>query len=373
MRRITFTAVACCLAVALAGAQDSRHFAPSTNVLTRYLDRADIHPPVQVGRLTVFPIVLSRTNPIDRVLTMDQALAKKLLVIEELKNAQVSRARFVNKSGDRMIFLMAGEVVTGGKQNRTLTTDALLGPDSAVVLPLYCVQKGRWRGGVGFTKTTTIVPQAIRARAIGKAGQQEIWAEVSRANRRLGSSTVSDDLAAAMTKPENVKRLSGLRRKILPRLPKGTAGVVIARGSRIVGADLFNSAELFSAMQDKVLNSYLSQYFQEASGVSRVPIPSQDAVRRYLQSCYRARFTPSDTRGVGKIYELSGARTGQTLAYQRIGPRPHKGGRSVIGYGFMVHTALMEKIVPVKPVPIRPPIPMPRPMPEPRPRPSPRR
>ena len=64
----------------------------ASNVLTRFLDWADIHPAQRLGRLSVFPITLSR--PGDRLggfLTMRQALEDGLLVVEELPDARVSQ------------------------------------------------------------------------------------------------------------------------------------------------------------------------------------------------------------------------------------------------------------------------------------------
>ncbi len=354
--------------------QEARRGPEAGNVLTRYLDEADIHPPARVGRLTVFPVTLGAEARLTGVLTMDQALAKRLLVIEELPEAQVSKARFVNKSGDQMIFLMAGEVITGGKQNRTLTTDALLGPDSTTVLELYCVQRGRWQGGKDFARDTTVAPQAVRERAAQQAGQGEVWSEVARANRRLGAANETGDLNEAMTKPQNVQRLTKLRKRIVPKLPPGTAGVVVAVEGRIVGADLFNSPELFSAMREKVLNSYLSQYALDETvsvrGEDRGGEVSQYDVRAYLQACYQARFAPGEQRGVGRIYHVRGTRHGETLVYGRavpVRPRKEKGSKiiPVPTTSYMVHTALMQRVVPVKDEPPpRPPRPMPQPDPE---------
>ncbi len=344
-----------------AGAQQAERLAPAGNLLTRYLDRANIHPAVALGRLTVFPISLSREHRLSGVLTMEQALAKRLLAIQELDPPEVERARFVNRSGKEMIFLMAGELITGGKQNRTLATDALLGPDSATVLPLYCIQKGRWEGAKDFGAKTFVAPQSVRAKAAQGAGQREVWAEVARSNRQLGSATTSEDLAAAMEKPENVKRFTELRRRVAPKLPESCVGLVLARDGAIVAADLFNSAELFSAMREKVLDAYLSQY--EAGIVEGHPgeRPEQTEVREYLQGCYRARFQPGPMRGVGRMYEISGARTGQTLGYgPQVIPLRESRERPEVALGeYMVHTALMSELVPVRPV--EPPTPRPLP------------
>ena len=47
--------------------------ADNGNLLTRYLDRAEIHPPVILGRLTIFPITLKSVNRLENVLTMSEA------------------------------------------------------------------------------------------------------------------------------------------------------------------------------------------------------------------------------------------------------------------------------------------------------------
>jgi len=316
---------------------------PGDNVLTKFLDFADIHPVAQVGRLTVFPISISRDNgPIRNVLTMAQALGRGVLVVEELSPPMVSQARFVNKSDKQFIFLMAGELVAGGRQNRTLRTDALLGPQSSTQLPLYCVEKGRWSGGGKFSSALGVAPQSIREQAASGAGQDAVWAEVARANKRMKISTPSDDLNAAMTSPATTRRLRELRGKIIPRLPRGCVGIVVASGSRIIGADLFNSPELFSAMRQKVLDSYLSQYglgprIVKSIGPVKHPSPpvSQDQVQRYLRGCYDGRFVQGPLRGVGRVYYVRGRRSGQTLAY---------------GEKHMVHTALSSpRILPIRP------------------------
>ena len=359
--RAAIAAIACVfLPAVVATAQEPVGVAG--NVLTRYLDRANIHPPVRVAGLTVFPISLSREQPLGGVLTMSEALKKSLLAVAELDPPRVNRARFINKS-DRLVFLMAGEVLTGGKQNRTLATDALLGPDSAVELPLYCVQRGRWRGKRKFAAQVGVAPQSVRNLAAGGAAQQEVWAEVARTNRRLGRVTPSDDLAAALSAPENARRLAELRGRILPKLPAGCAGVVVARGGVIVGADLFNCADLFARMRDKVLDSYLAQYSLKADAGKKTTKgtgPGTGAVRAYLVACYRAEFKPGPVRGVGRVYHVRGARYGQTLGYAPKAAAPEV---PLVRREYMVHTALSERIVPVKPTP-RPPIPpLPRPLP----------
>jgi len=361
MRTATILAAVLVL-LALAGpvaGQDADKAKRPANLLTGYLDRANIHPAVKVGRVTFFPISLSSEDVLGRLLTADEALKKKVLVVEELKSAEVARAKFTNASKTHMIFLMAGEVLVGGKQNRTLTTDALLAPGTSTILPLYCVQRGRWTGGKGFAGGTTVAPMSVRSKAAQGAGQKAVWTEVARANRRLGSATPSDDLGAAMNKKENVQRLKKIRKRIASKWPRKCAGVVVARDGRIVAADLFNSADLFARMRDKVLDSTLADV-TDGAGKGKVEAPTQRAVRAYLQAAYKARFIAGEQRGIGQIYHVRGARHGETLAYEYQAVVPVPLGRKslvVTGATYMIHTAFMEPVVPVKP----PPMPTPRP------------
>lgn len=359
MRTATILAAVLALLAWPVAGQDAEKAKRPANLLTGYLDRANIHPPIQVGPVTIFPISLSREVALGGLLTADEALKKKVLTVEELKSAEVARAKFSNTSKTHMIFLMAGEVLLGGKQNRTLTTDALLGPGTSTILPLYCVQRGRWTGGKKFAGGTTVAPMSVRSKAAQGAGQRAVWTEVARANRRLGSRTDSDDLGEAMKKKENIERLAKIRKRLGPKWPRNCAGIVVARGGKIVSADLFNSADLFERMRDKILDSTLADV-TDAKGRGKVEAPTQQAVRNYLQAAYKARFIAGEQRGVGQIYHVRGARHGETLAYEkRILAEAARLERPGPTIRYMLHTAFMEPVIPVKPPPM--PAPTPRP------------
>ena len=384
MRHIAILLAVTAMAALPASGQSRELLPVGNNVLQQYLDAANVHEPVRFGPLSFFPISLARTNTLSGLLTMQEALNKGVLTVEELDSAEVSRARFVNKSRGEMIFLMAGEIITGGKQNRTLTGDALLAPGTSAVLALYCVQRGRWEGGKHFAAAPTVAPQLVREKAAQSAGQGEVWSEVARANSRMGYAARDEDLAGALASPEVVRRYGEYRRRVEVDLPRGTAGLVVAYGGEIIGADLFNSAELFSDMRQKVIDSYLMQHpLDDLAGRvgGRVTQPNpgapgltRDEVREYLRSCYRARLTRGEQQGVGQIYHVRGARFGELLAYEppRILPAAESARYPIRAESYMVHAHLMREVVSVREPPPRPiPVPLPRPIPRPIPRPVP--
>ena len=319
------------------------------NLLTRLLDQCDIHPPIAAGRLTFFP-VSRRGGSLPAMLTMAEAIDRGHLRVEELDAPEVERARFVNR-GETPIFLMAGEVITGGRQNRTLAGDAIVGPRSSAVLPLYCVQKGRWTGGKDFDGPPLVAPQAVRERAAQKAGQDEVWSEVARANARLGAAPADGDLSVAIRRPENARRLDELCRQVEARLPASAIGVVVACEGTIVGADLFGSSDLMARMRRKVLHSHFSQYGLDGGSARGV---DQLEVRRYLQGCYQAQLALDQARGAGEGYVIRGTRTGALLALRYM-PEGSPLER-VRADTYVVHVALMQPVIPVRPMPMPVPV-----------------
>src|SRR5947209_9843591 len=117
--------------------------------------------PIRHGNLTVFPIVASKSYPTGEFLTLDEGLRSGDVIVTENGNvqglirrhtppsirhdgAQVNRLVLINNS-KRPLLLLAGEIVTGGKQDRVIGKDRIVPPESDPVdLSVFCVEPGRW-------------------------------------------------------------------------------------------------------------------------------------------------------------------------------------------------------------------------------------
>src|SRR3954469_11780818 len=75
--------------------------------------------------------------------TLGEALARRMVVIKETGN--VSELAIENPSGEATVFLHAGDIVKGGRQDRTIRDDLILQTRSGwTPLPSFCVEQGRW-------------------------------------------------------------------------------------------------------------------------------------------------------------------------------------------------------------------------------------
>src|SRR5579863_7276178 len=117
--------------------------------------------PIRHGNLTVFPVVAPRSYPTGEFLTLDEGLRSGEVVVTEYgslrglvrrhppqpvvhSGAEVNRLVLVNNS-KRPLLLLAGEIVTGGKQDRVIGKDRIVPPESDPVdLNVFCVEPGRW-------------------------------------------------------------------------------------------------------------------------------------------------------------------------------------------------------------------------------------
>ena len=99
--------------------------------------------PYQHLNLSIFlvhgPDVMDTSN----VLTLDEGIEQKVVVVHE--TGSVNQLTVENTSAVKSIFLQAGDVVKGGKQDRVLSNDLFLKPKSgAVPIDSFCVEHGRW-------------------------------------------------------------------------------------------------------------------------------------------------------------------------------------------------------------------------------------
>src|SRR5687767_14143291 len=76
--------------------------------------------------------------------TLQEAMEQKKAVMHE--TSQVNELSVENLADDATLFLQAGDIVKGGKQDRAIAFDLLVPPKSGK-LPIasFCVEAGRWR------------------------------------------------------------------------------------------------------------------------------------------------------------------------------------------------------------------------------------
>jgi hypothetical protein len=276
------------------------------------LTRVSVGSPFAYRGLTVVPLSLGRPWRTD-IRTLDEATSRGWLTIREMAGAQVPYVQADNTSG-RYVFLMTGEILVGGRQNRIVRDDVLLPPNSGFRdIAVYCGERHRWvDGGKPFGGGGTLAHPELRKSAAAGAPQERIWAEIEAQSDRAKVSSPTRDYQRLYEDRSVAGALDECVRYFRGRWPRATVGFVAAGHGRILGADLFGDADLCSRQWEKLLRAYaMDTLYREGRGGDL----TANEARRYLDRAAEARVSERDTPGVGQGVRLSGTVEGTGLVW----------------------------------------------------------
>ncbi len=319
------------------------------DAIDRLLDAVQVDRPVSYRGLTLFPISLRRDYADFLPKTFDKAVRDRDLIVEEVGGGEVNSVR-VRNDGSRAVFIMAGEIMIGSKQDRTLQRDVLIGPRSGwVTVPVYCVEAGRWTVvSPTFGTKDMLAAPSLRAQAYAGAEQSSIWSEVDRV---AGEQGVRQSSGRAFQEIYEDREVKGRVDDYLSHLrPSGerVVGLVAFSGREPLAADLFAHEDVFGALRDKLIKSYVLQIRPEL-GAPREDTPQMREAARFLARAWSeqcSRISVS-TPGIGESLRLRNQRT-------------DTGGGALIYHGGAVHVSLFPTMS-VEPIPLPGPGPMPIP------------
>jgi hypothetical protein len=281
-------------------------------ILGARLQTVRVDEPVQSGNLQVFGL---RWEPGDgpAYTTLDDGLAAALLEVTEVSDGGSVPTLKVHNKGDALAFLMAGEQLAGGKQNRVLNASILVAPHSELPIPVSCVERGRWAyrgprfGSAGSSSHSKLrkmmhlhATESYRSLGTPTSKQGEVWQEVDRKLQETGSHSDTAMLEQAYLDTQAV--LSGDVGALTP--PDGVSGAVFAYGGKVVGFDLFDRPATLAKLWPKLVRAYaLDAYVtKEASGRT----VTRDEVEAWLRQAADAKEEVFKSPGVGDDVRVQG-------------------------------------------------------------------
>ena len=216
------------------------------------LDTVTLGEPMHHHNLTLFPLLWPESQMPPYTL-LSTAIGTGEAVVEEVsEKGSVSTLTVTNRC-DRPILIPEGEILIGAKQNRVVNVTVLVAAGTTFVLPVSCVEAGRWRYNTRHFVPKFCAPPSLRNKKLravhrnrsmgGPAAscQNEVWDEVhaclSDIHATSETASLADGFMFAIGKLEDY-------RKYFP-MPSGVAGVLLGRHDRIIGMDLFDSPATF--------------------------------------------------------------------------------------------------------------------------------
>ncbi len=262
-------------------------------------DHTKMLDPIQVDSLTVTPIeATTDTAGKDQNLTvLDEAMGKKLVTIREKPDKEVNALVLTNKS-DQALFLMSGEVIIGGEQDRIIGRNTIIPPKTTQDVPVFCVEHGRWSGNSKeFTTAKALAHGRLRGKA-SYASQQAVWDEVATKNEARKTETAtgtyrkvaleqSDGSLASMQ-----KQVDGALAKLPAADRSKLVGFAVSLNGKVASVDVFNSPALFGKLETKLLHSYLTEAI-DIKAEKDIKAPTAADVKTFMFDADAAPAAPS--------------------------------------------------------------------------------
>jgi ARG and Rhodanese-Phosphatase-superfamily-associated Protein domain len=158
-----------------------------------------VFSPLVFRNLAVSPLVVSNPRA-DDYSTLDEALTTGRVRITEVGEAgSVPELKLLNDT-DHPILLLDGEELTGARQNRICHLTILAPPRAETIIPVSCVEAGRWSwrsqafstsGNVHFASSRARkardVSDSLYRRSAPHAKQDLVWSDISSKLDRLAT------------------------------------------------------------------------------------------------------------------------------------------------------------------------------------------
>ncbi|MDW8345193.1 MAG: DUF6569 family protein [Verrucomicrobiae bacterium] len=277
--------------------------------------------------LTVFLVHSSDRIDTSRYVTLAEALEQQKVIVHETGNV---RELFIeNLFTDKDVFIQAGEILRGGRQDRAIGVDLVVPAASKLPLPTFCVEMGRWhpRGAesaAAFSSTRHYLSsKALKLAAKMKASQHEVWDQVAetqaKLRRTLAAPVHAAESPSSLELTLDNEHLAKRRQQFVAALAgivearPDTIGFVFAINGQLNSAETYASPELFRKLWTKLLESAVVEALAEA-GDEPAPVPlTEDAVRQFLAQADDAR---AHTRSITDRVSVHIKRTRQTIVFE---------------------------------------------------------
>lgn len=271
------------------------------NGIRRFLKNCHFLEEISHRNLAVIPVTIPEGEMAFKILTLDEVIKSGNLIIKEVsQSGSVNSLSLQNKS-DGYVFIMAGEILSGSKQDRILQQDVLLPPNSnKTIISAFCVERGRWNyKSKNFYSEGLNAPPSVRQSAKVDKEQGRVWSQVSGSNTDMLAVTVTDSITATSKSTKFKKERKGYWEKLsrIPEKYKKANGIVVLVNRKVMVADLFSRRDVFEKMWEKLLDSYIAEAIRRRG--KEVP-STYDSLKVFFQDVLKSKISCSDSPGAGE-------------------------------------------------------------------------
>jgi len=266
-----------------------------------------IGPALRYKSVSVFPLFAEANGSVDYLLA-DEAIEAERLIVEEVSESGSVPDLLVENKGDTRVLFIEGEELVGAKQNRILNTSVLIAAKSKTMVPVSCVEQGRWGykskffGSSGSHSPSKLryalkssVSRSTKAKGSHCSDQSKVWNEVANLQAAHGVASATGAMSDAFDAHED--QLSEFREQL--KCVDGASGMAVAIGDKIIGCDLFDKPSTCQKVWDRLLSGLVFDAL-EAKDAKKQADASD--VAEMIASTNHAAWESAEPIGEGEEY-----------------------------------------------------------------------
>ena len=214
--------------------------------------------------LTVHPLIRASLLGKD-YLTLDEALKLNVARVTEVSESGSVPQLLFRNLGDQAVFLLDGEELVGAKQNRVLNITILAPAGKDTVIPVSCVEAGRWHhASADFSsapraqysasraKKAARVSESLATENVARSDQGEVWDDINVKMCRLRSHSETSAVEKVFEDYEGklgqyVANLHCVENQV---------GAVFSVKGQVTGVEFFDKADTCRLLMPKIIRSY---------------------------------------------------------------------------------------------------------------------
>ena len=265
---------------------------------------AHVGEPRRWGAMSVFPLFRGAGSSSLLYLPAEEAMETGLVRVEEVSLGGSVPELTVENKGEQPVLFLEGEALEGAKQNRILNTSVLVGPKTQLIVPVSCVEQGRWRrrsasfshrkmhaSGTMRRHLKKSLDESLKRAKAYRSDQRRVWKKVEEDLGLHGAASPSADWGAAYERRH--EELEARRRHF--GAEQGAVGLAVSVQGRVCGVDLFDGARACRSAWDRLLSGYVMDALH-LEGEDRT---GTEAVQAVLQAASNATWFTSPALGLG--------------------------------------------------------------------------
>ncbi len=283
------------------------------DMLVEYFNGIEFGKLQQFGVMGVLPVFTKKAGNIE-YLTLKEAMDKDILEITELDDSGAVPELRVRNHAEIPVLILDGEELKGAKQNRIVNISILLKENFETIIPVSCVEQGRWSyTSRNFKDSDRIASYQLRnvksasvQRSIENSGeytsdQGAVWDEVHKLQDKMHVRSPTSAMGDVYDAKSNdlddyIKAFE---------IVEGQNGLLVFVDNEIVGLDVVSSESAYKYLHKKLIKSYALDSMVKKDNKTINSDINIDLAHKFLKEILKSEESKNKSVGYGFDYRFA--------------------------------------------------------------------